>query len=256
MTLPRLVGLKTYVSDLAVSQDFWLRHFGLLAVRQKNALQYKMGDVVWEHLPGGKFCGTRGPHGVMPVFGIDDFGRARGYLMSHDIPIVFEEMLPGMSLLVFLDKDSNPFELAQETDPGAWRISQRKALRTKRRQDAPQAKPVTLRGVTELIIYSHDITASVKFYRDVIGLPVGLAYFAHVHLVAENVPVALRTTRWQCKARQQLHGVEPVFSVRNLAALAEKFQRAGLASQRLPSGVLKVRDPIGIPLQFVAAEES
>ena len=39
MTLPRLVGLKTYVSDLAVSQDFWLRHFGLLAVRQKNALQ-------------------------------------------------------------------------------------------------------------------------------------------------------------------------------------------------------------------------
>jgi len=192
MDLPRLVGLKTHVSDLAKSHDFWRWHFGLLPDGPKDALRYRLGDVVWEQLQDGQFCGTRGPHGVMPVFGIDDFGRARGYLMSHDIPVVFEEMLPGLNLLVFLDPDSNPFELAQETDPDEWRISQRKALRTKRRQDGPQAEPVALHGVTELTIYSHDITASVKFYRDVIGLPVGLAYFAHVHLAAENVPVVLR----------------------------------------------------------------
>jgi len=256
MDLPRLVGLKTHVSDLAKSHDFWRRHFGLLPDGPKDALRYRLGDVVWEQLQDGQFCGTRGPHGVMPVFGIDDFGRARGYLMSHDIPVVFEEMLPGLNLLVFLDPDSNPFELAQETDPDEWRISQRKALRTKRRQDAPQAEPVALHGVTELTIYSHDITASVKFYRDVIGLPVGLAYFAHVHLAAENVPVVLRTTRWRCKARQQIHGTEPVFAVKDLTLLAEKCQRAGLEPKRLSSGVLAVRDPVGIPLQFVVSEES
>lgn len=249
MNLPRLVGLKTYVRDLTTSHDFWLRHFGLLSADAKDALQYKLGDVVWEHFPGGKFCGTRGPHGVIPVFGIDDFGLARGYLMAHDIPVVFEEMLPGMNLLVFLDPDSNPFELAQETDPDVWRISQRKALRTKRRQDAPQAEPVTLHGVTELIIYTHDITASVKFYRDVVGLPVGLAYFSHVHLVAENVPVVLRTTRWQCKAPEQRHGSEPTFSVGDLGALAGRLQKAGFQPVAWESGI-SVRDPVGVRVHF------
>jgi len=249
MNLPRLVGLKTYVSDLATSRDFWRRHFGLLPADSQNTLQYELGDVVWEHLPGGKFCGTRGPHGVMPVFGIDDFGRARGYLMSHDIPVVFEEMLPGVNLLVFLDPDSNPFELAQETDPDVWRISQRKALRTKRRQDAPQAEPVILRGVTELTVYPHNITASVKFYRDVVGLPVGLAYFAHVHLAAENVPVVLRTTRWQCKAPGQPHGSEPIFSVDDLGALTGRLQKAGFQPAERGSGV-SVRDPVGILVHF------
>ncbi len=248
--LPRLAGLKTYVSDLDAARAFWRAHFDLTPLATGDTLRYALGDVAWEMLPGGRFCGTRGPHGAMPVFSIDDFGRARGYLIAHDIPIVFEEMMPGMSLMVFLDPDNNPFELAQETDPGAWDISQRKALRTKRRRDAPQAQPIRLLGFSELTIYAHDITASVNFYRDVIGLPVGLSYFAHVHLVAENAPVVLRTTRWRCKAPHQPHGTEPVFAVPDLDALTKRLRVTGVTWVRRDSG-LTARDPAGIQVHFV-----
>jgi catechol 2,3-dioxygenase-like lactoylglutathione lyase family enzyme len=251
MNLPQLVGLKTHVGDLAVARDFWRRHFGLTPAEQGESLRYELNGVVWEQLPGGKFCGTRGPHGALPVFGIDDFSHARGYLLAHDIPIVFEEMLPGLNLIIFLDPSSNPFELAQETEPDAWDISQRKALITKRRQDAPQTEPISLPGVTELTIYAHDITASVNFYRDVVGLPVGLSYFAHVHLVAENMPVVLRTTRWRCKAPEQPHGTEPVFAVDNIDALADRLQRAGVAVAARASG-LTARDPAGVPVHFLS----
>ena len=250
MTLPRLVGLRTYVSDLKVARDFWSQHFGLRSIGDGAALRYQLDDVIWEHLPGGKFCGTHGPHGALPVFAIDDFGHARGYLLARDIPIVFEEMVPGLNLIIFLDPDSNPFELAQETDPDAWDISQRKALRTKRRQDAPQEGPITLRGLFELTIYTHDISASVSFYRDVVGLPVGLSYFAHVHLAAENVAVVLRTTRWQCKARELPHGTEPIFAVADLAGLKQRLQRGGFETEKERSGLLVVRDPTGVPIHF------
>ena len=251
MTLPRLIGLKTYVGHLHMARDFWARHFRLHPTSQGTTLHYRLGDVVWEMRPGGKFCGTRGPHGALPVFGIDDFSHARGYLLAHDIPIVFEELIPGLNLLIFLDPDSNPFELAQETDPGAWDIAQRTALRTKRRQDAPQQGPIPLQGVSELTLYTHDITASVKFYRDVTGLPVGLSYFAHVHLAAENVAVVLRTTRWQCKAPEQPHGTEPVFAVADLDALENRLRRAGFRPEIREAGLF-VRDPAGIGVHFMA----
>jgi catechol 2,3-dioxygenase-like lactoylglutathione lyase family enzyme len=253
MTLPRLAGLKTYVGDLAAARDFWQRHFGLTPASEGDILRYELGDVVWEHYPGGRFCGTRGPHHAMPVFGIDDFSHARGYLLAHDIPIVFEELIPGLNLIIFLDPDSNPFELAQETDPGEWDIAQRKELRTKRRQDALQTSPIALRGITEITIYTHDITASVQFYRDVVGLPVGLSYFAHVHLAAENVAVVLRTTRWQCKAPDQLHGTEPVFAVPDLDALAQRLWSAGMHPTTEETGFL-VRDPVGIRVHFIPTE--
>ncbi len=253
MTLPRLVGLKTYVSDLAAAREFWLRHFRLTPAAQGEALRYLLGDVAWEQLPGGRFCGTRGPHGALPVFGVDDFSHARGYLLAHDIPIVFEEMVPGLNLLIFLDPDNNPFELAQETDPGDWDIAQRKALRTKRREDAPRATPVHLLGVTELTLYTHDITTSVKFWRDVVGLPVGLSYFAHVHLAAENVAVVLRTTRWRCKAPEHPHGTQPVFAVADPDVLVARLQDAGFRAERRGAG-LAVRDPAGIRCHFIPAE--
>jgi len=249
---PRLVGLKTWVSDTARARAFWRQHFGLTPAPEQGSLRYELGDVVWEQWPGGRFCGTRGPHGVLPTFSIPDFGHARGYLLSHDIPIVFEEMLPGLNLLIFLDPDSNPFELAQETDPDAWTIAQRKALRTRRRQDAPQDAPIPLGGVFELNIYTDNISASAPFYRDVIGFPVGLSYFAHVHLAAENLPVVLRTTRWQCKARRLPHGTEPIFAVADVNTLAEHLRQAGFDPNDEKSGLF-VRDPVGIPLHFEAA---
>ncbi len=251
MTLPRLAGLKTFVSDMDAARAFWQQHFGLTPEAWGDALRYQLGDVLWEQHPGGRFCGTRGPHGALPVFGIDDFSHARGYLLAHDIPIVFEELIPGLNLLIFLDPDSNPFELAQETDPAEWDIAQRKELRTKRRQDAPQQAPIALQSMAELTLYTHDITASVAFYRDVVGLPVGLSYFAHVHLAADNVAVVLRTTRWQCKAPDQPHGTRPVFAVDDLDALKQRLQQAKFAPEETAWGLM-VRDPVGIRVYFVA----
>ncbi|RUA17233.1 MAG: hypothetical protein DSY55_02530 [Clostridia bacterium] len=221
-------------------------------VSEENGLHYDLGGVAWQHVPGGRFCGTRGPHGMLPVFTIADFSLARGGLLARGISIVFEEILPGMSLLIFLDSDQNPFGLAQTTDPGAWRISQRKALRTRRRRDAASDQPITLKGVSEITIYTDNISASVPFYRDIVGLPLGLAYFAHVHLAADNAPVVLRTTRWQCKARHQPHGSEPTFAVDDLNALAQRLSRAGFEATRASSCLLTTSDPSGIPLHFVS----
>ena len=249
--LPRLIGLRTYVGDVRAARAFWQQHFRLAFAVRAGIGTVQLGDILWELRPGGRFCGTRGPHGALPVFAIDDFSRARGYLLAHDIPIVFEEMIPGLNLLIFLDPDSNPFELAQETDPDAWDIAQRKALRTKRRHDAPQEDPVSLQGLTELTIYTHDITASVHFYRDVVKLPVGLSYFGHVHLAAENLPVVLRTTRWQCKAPDQPHGSEPIFGVGDLNALIARLKAAGFEPRDEDAGVV-VRDPAGVKVHFRA----
>lgn len=252
MDLPRLVGLRTYVGDLSATRTFWQKYFGLTPVRSTQGLRYELDGVGWEQLPGGRFCGTKGPHGVLPIFAVPDFGRARGALQAWSIPIVFEEILPGMSLLIFLDPDQNPFGLAQTTDPGAWRISQRKALRTKRRRDAASDQPIALKGVSEITIYTDNISASVSFYRDIVGLPLGLAYFAHVHLAADNVPVVLRTTRWQCKARHQPHGSEPIFAVADLEALAQRLSRAGFEATRASSCSLTTSDPSGIPIHFAS----
>jgi len=252
LALPRLAGLKTYVGDVNAAHCFWAQHFHLQPVMQGGYLRYELGDVFWEQWPGGRFCGTRGPHGALPVFGIDDFGQARGYLLAHGIPVVFEELIPGLNLLIFLDPDSNPFELAQETEPSEWDIAHRKALRTKRRKDAPQKRQVTLRSVIELTLYTHDITASVNFYRDVVGLPVGLSYFAHVHLAAENVAVVLRTTRWQCKAPEQPHGTRPVFAVSDLNALEGRLRNAGFRPEVEKFGLM-VQDPAGIHVHFLEA---
>lgn len=244
-SLPRLVGLRTYVDDLEVVHAFWRRHFLLDFQEKGDVLQARLGDVVWEQIAGGRFCGVRGPHGALPALAIDDFGHARGHLIAAGIPIVFEEMVPGLNLLIFLDPAHNPFELAQETDPDQWDIRQRKALRTRRRQDAARPDPIPLHGVAELTIYTHEVTASVHFYRDLLGLPVGLSYFAHVHLAAENVAVVLRTTRWRCKAPAQRHGTLPIFALPDLPSVLKRLRDAGFPPQRAQQG-WEVRDPAGV----------
>ena len=211
-SLPRLHALETYVRDIATTQVFLKTFFGLEPESQQ-ADTYIFGDVSWRLLPDARPCGTHGPHGVLPAFSIDDFGAARAYLRKRGIPIVFEEMLPGLNLLIFLDPDDTPIELVQATDPREWDIRQRRALTAKRRQDQAPAGPLRLGGLSELAIYTHDITASGRFYRDVVGLPAGLSFFGHIHLVAENLPVVLRGTNWRCKAPHSPHATEPVFSV-------------------------------------------
>lgn len=251
--LPRLKALETYVRALPGSQAFWSEHFGLTP-DPSSAGSYNLttsdGDgVIWRLLPGALPCGTRGPHGALPAFQVTDFGQARGYLLAHDIPIVFEEILPGMSLLIFLDPDSTPIELSQATDPCAWDIADRRILRMKRRRDAAPPHSLHLGPVDEITLYTHDITGSVQFYRDLVGLPVGLSFFGHIHLVADNVPLVLRGVNWRCKTPGAAHATEPVFAVPDLPGLAQRLQAAGYSPQ-LTATRLSVWDPAGWRVHF------
>ncbi|HEY53134.1 MAG TPA: hypothetical protein G4N94_06720 [Caldilineae bacterium] len=246
--LPKLCALETYVRDVAKAQTFLATHFGL---EFQTPGVFVVDDIAWRLLPGAQPCGTHGPHGVLPAFAIDDFGAARGYFRERDIPIVFEEMLPGLNLLIFLDPDDTPIELVQTTDPREWDIRQRRALKTKHRQDEAPAGPLRLGALSELTIYTHDITASGRFYRDVVGLPAGLSFFGHIHLVAENLPVVLRGTNWQCKAPHSLHGSEPVFSVPDLRSFCDHLVSAGHSPDSVSSHRATFTDPVGLRLHFV-----
>jgi catechol 2,3-dioxygenase-like lactoylglutathione lyase family enzyme len=257
--LPLLQALQTYVRSLATAQGFWAEHFGLrpsAATAAYTAPAAGGGEVSWSLLPGGAPCGTRGPHGALPSFQVADFGQARGYLLAHEIPIVFEEILPGMSLLIFLDPDANPIELAQPTDPAAWDIAERRLLRTKGRRDRAPAAPLGLGPLDEVTVYTHDITNSVRFYRDLVGLPVGLSYFGHVHLVLENAPLVLRGVNWRCKTPGALHSTELVIAIPpaggGIEALAARFFAAGYPPHSGEDGRLVVVDPAGWRVHFVA----
>ena len=214
--------------------------------------RYQMDGVAWRLLPGAEPCGTRGPHGALPAFRIADFGIARGYCLAHDVRIVFEEMLPGMSLLIFLDPDATPFELAQVTDPKAWKLGDRRELRTRRRQDVAPSSTLPLLGLEELTIYAYDVTASVRFYRDILGLPVGLSFFGHIHLVAANTQVVLRPTNWRCRAPAQPHATEPVFAIPDLEALIKRLRQEAIAHRLEAPGRILVEDPAGLRIHCEA----
>ncbi len=263
-SLPRLQAIHTYVRSLATAPDFWAEHFGLRPTTEPAAYSVPAaggGQVTWALLPGGAPCGTRGPHGALPSFQVADFGQARGFLLAHEIPIVFEEILPGMSLLIFLDPDANPVELAQPTDPAAWDIAERRLLRTKARRDLAPAAPLALGPLEEVTVYTHDITNSVRFYRDLVGLPVGLAYFGHVHLVLENAPLVVRGVNWRCKTPGALHSTELVIGIPpgggGVEALAARLVAAGYPPGYSPlfgeDGRLTVVDPAGWRVHFVGA---
>ncbi len=247
----RLAALETYVRSLTSAQAFWAEHFCLESDVHRPGV-YEVGGVDWRFLSGAAPCGTRGPHGALPVFAVSDFGQARAYLLAHAIPIVFEEILPGMSLLICLDPDETPVELAHETAVGDWDIADRRLLRTRQRHDVPAGGPPTLGPLAELTLYTHDITASVRFYRDVLGLPVGLSYFGHVHLVLENLPLVLRGTNWRCKQPAQRHATEPVFGADDLQPVALALQRAGFAPLEAAEHRLSVVDPAGWRIHFEA----
>ena len=250
--MPRLAALETYVRSVERTRDFWAAHFGL---RPDAEGVYRLGDVIWRLRPAADPCGTKGPHAALPAFEIEDFGAARGYLQARGIPIVFEEMLPGLNLLIFLDPDGSPFELVQITDPRSWDIGQRRELRTRRRKDRAAKGPLRLGRLAELTMYVTDITAGVRFYRDVVGLPVGVSFFGHVHLVLDNVPLVLRPTNIHCRSPHQPHGTEPVFAVDDLDALAERLSAAGTPLLHRDRVRITVRDPAGTRVHFEQAGE-
>lgn len=243
--LPRVVALSTYVDDEASAAAFWQRHFALRAVAAAP-LQYVIGDVIWRMVSGGQPCGTKGPHGVVPAWRMRDFAQARGTLLAQDVPIVFEEMLPGANLLVFLDAAGNAIELLQVEDAARWQRSDRRALRTRQRRDAPSQEPLELGPLQEVSIYTPDITASVRFYRDVLGLPTGLAFFGHVHLAAENAPLVLRSTNTHCQHPERPHGTEVTFGVPDWPALRKRLQRASTPLLHNSPQHLTLLDPTGL----------
>lgn len=256
-TLPRVVALETYVRSVLASEAFWREHFGLEAdgplsatFTVRSAYEPEGEPIAWRLLPGAQPCGTRGPHGLLPSFRIDDFGRARGYLLARKVPIVFEEILPGLKLLVFLDPDGTPVQLAQPTDPSTWDIAERRLLRMRRRVDPAPPGPLQPGPLDEITIYTPDITASVRFYRDLIGLPVGLSFFGHVHLVMANAPLVLRGNNWRCKTPGAFHATEMVLAVPALDALRERLERAGYPTTRVWNRVTVV-DPAGWRLHFI-----
>ncbi len=252
--LVRLVALETWVVDEAATEAFWRRLFHLQP-DTRHPLSYTLEGLSWRMLPDAQPCGTRGPHGVVPAWNIADFGAARGALLTAGVPVVFAEMLPGASLLVFLDPSANAIELLQPEDPKNWDIARRRALRSHRRHDDAPSLPLTLHGLQELSIYTHDVTASVRFYRDVLGLPTGLAYFGHVHLVAENVPVVIRASNTRCREPQHRHGSEPVFAVPDWDALQGRVQQADISILHAEPRRLTLRDPIGLRVHVLSAEE-
>lgn len=251
---PRLHALETYVRDVAATSAFLKTHFGLEAWGDRPG-SYLLGEAEWRLRPGAEPCGTHGPHGMLPAFFVADFGAARGYLNEQHIPIVFEEMLPGINLLIFLDPDDNPVELMQETDPREWDIRNRKALRTRQRRDEAPDGPLNLGGLGELTIYTHDITASGRFYREIVGLPAGLSFFGHIHLVAENLPVVLRGTNWKCKAAHVPHATEAVFSVPDLQSFGEHLAVAGHPPVFVSPDRVTVTDPAGLRVHFVEQDD-
>lgn len=255
--LPRVVALETYVRSVLVSQAFWREHFrleadGLLSATftVRSAYEPEGKPIAWRLLPGAQPCSTRGPHGLLPSFRVEDFGQARGYLLAHKIPIVFEEILPGLKLLVFLDPDGTPVQLAQPTDPHIWDVAERRLLRMHRRVDATTPEPLRLGPLDEITMYTPNITDSVRFYRDLIGLPVGLSFFGHIHLVMANVPLVLRGNNRRCKTPAALHATEMVLAVPDLESLRERLHRAGYPTTRSWERVT-VLDPAGWRLHLV-----
>ncbi len=255
--LPRIVVLETYVRSVLVSEAFWREHFGLIAEGPlsatfdvRSAYEPEGAPIAWRLFPGAQPCGTRGPHGLLPSFRVDDFGQARGYLLARKVPIVFEEILPGLKLLVFLDPDGTPIQLAQPTDPTSWDIGERRLLRMRRRVDATPPGPLRLGALDEISLYTPNITASVAFYRDLIGLPVGLSFFGHIHLVMANAPLVLRGNNWRCKTPGALHATELVLAVPDGEALSKRLQAAGYPTMRQWDR-LTVVDPAGWRLHFL-----
>ncbi len=180
-------ALALHVDDLAQARAFWHEHMGLAAADD----MLRLPDGLTLLLCAGRAaCTTRGPHGIVPALEVEDIAAARAYLRHLGRPVVFEEVVPGLARITFLDPAGNPIDLVQSLDVATWQRGAR----------IPQASPRAPRvlGIFELSLYALDAPARVRFYRDTLGLATGLAYFAHVHLLFENVPLVVRPTWHRC----------------------------------------------------------
>ncbi len=138
-------------------------------------------------------CRARGPHGIVPVLEVKDIAQAKAWIKRLKRPVVFEEIVPGLARFIFLDSDGHPVELVQPLNVETWE----RGARIPEPPSPPSAPPHVV-GMFEVSLYTRDVSASVRFYRDVLGLETGVAYFAHIHLLFDNLPLVIRPTWRRC----------------------------------------------------------
>jgi len=211
----RLAGLVMRVRSVDAAGAFYSTTLGL----QGEGERLRLGDGLFLDLVEGRPpCSAREPHGAVPAFLVSNLSQAKGWLQHTGCPIVFEEVVPGLARLAFLDPDDNAIELVEERDPEQW---VRGAAIT---ASAGEASPAVVEGVLEVSIFANDTAGVLSFYRDVLSLPVGAAYFAHVHLMTDNVPLVLRPTWCRC-GQAQPHTPGLVLEGVDLGTLAERCRQ-------------------------------
>ncbi len=194
MALPRLDAVLLWVRDQEQAAAFYAQAMGLPA--REGRITLPDGHVLY--LCSGRVpCHARGPHGIVPVLEVADIAHARAWVQHLGRPIVFEEVVPGLARFIFLDPDGNPIDLAQVLDTQTWERGARIPV-----WKTPPTSPPQVLGLFELSLYARDAGAALRFYRDVLGLETGLAYFAHVHLLFENAALVIRPTWHRCDQRE------------------------------------------------------
>lgn len=181
-----------WVEESKAAATFYTKALGLPV--ENNRVRLPDG-VILILCPGRVSCNTRGPHGLVPALEVDDIAAAKAHLRGLQRPIVFEEVVPGLARLTFLDPDGNALDLVQPLDVEAWERGARIP-----EKDAGSGPP-RVRGLFELSLYARDVPAMIHFYRDQLALETGLAYFAHIHLLFDNVPLVIRPTWHRCNVQ-------------------------------------------------------
>jgi len=98
--------------------------------------------------------------------------------------------------------------------------------------------------LAEITVYVRDMKAALHFYRDLLGMPVAVNYFAHAHLDAGNMPLVLRTTWRQCDHNGPF-GSRLILQCDDLVGLRRRLAAAGVGWQDLAPDAILCRDPAG-----------
>ncbi len=185
-----LKTLLLWTNDVRQASAFYRRALG---IRAEGSFLLMPDGFRWQLCAPRPECRARGPHGIVPALEVEDIVQAKAWLRKLKRPIVFEEVVPGLARFIFLDPDGNPVELVQALDVGTWE----RGAHIPDPASEPSAPPPVV-GMFEVSLYARDVPAAVRFYREVLGLETGLTYFAHIHLLFDNLPLVIRPTWRQC----------------------------------------------------------
>ncbi|NPA91935.1 MAG: hypothetical protein GXO55_10925 [Chloroflexi bacterium] len=188
-----LAGLFLWARDVSRARAFYAQWKGW--VEAEGGFRLPDG-ILWRVCSGRGNCSTRGPHGVVPALAVEDVAQAKAWLQAQGRPLVFEEVVPGLARLTFIDPEGNPVDVVQEVDVAGWQRGQRIPAAS------DSSEPPRVLGLFELSLYTHDVPRAQRVYQEGLGLTLGLAYFAHIHLLFDNVPLVLRPTWHRCPTQE------------------------------------------------------